>query len=154
MTVIVDFQRAYDGTTPEQEQFQQWAEAALTAVEDACELSIRLVDETESAELNKSYRDKEGPTNVLSFPFEAPVEIEPRLLGDLVICVPVVEREAIMQQKQNTEHWAHMVVHGCLHLLGYDHIETDEAEEMEALEIQILQSLNIANPYIERGEIL
>ncbi|MCX4186402.1 rRNA maturation RNase YbeY [Methylophaga sp. OBS4] len=153
MTVTVDFQCAYQGNTPDQAQVTRWAEAALQSVDDDCELSIRLVDEDESAELNSNYRGKTGPTNVLSFPFESPVELEPILLGDLVICVPVVEREAAEQDKKVTDHWAHMVVHGCLHLLGYDHIETDEAEQMEALEIHILQSLDIANPYILRGEL-
>lgn len=151
MTVIVDFQHACSGETPDAEQFQNWAEAALAQVEEDCELSIRLVDSEESAELNSEYRGKTGPTNVLSFPFEAPIELEPRLLGDLVICLQVVEREAAEQGKAVDEHWAHMVVHGCLHLLGYDHIEDDEAEQMEALEIHILQSINIANPYQSPG---
>jgi probable rRNA maturation factor len=152
MTVVVDFQPAYDGKAPAESSFQQWAEAALADVDEDCELSIRLVDEDESAELNSQYRGKNGPTNVLSFPFDAPVVINPRLLGDLVICVPVVGREAKEQSKAPEHHWAHMVVHGCLHLLGYDHIDDDEAEEMEALEIKILQSLDIANPYIWQGE--
>jgi probable rRNA maturation factor len=152
MTVVVDFQPAFDGKAPAESSFQQWAEAALADIDEDCELSIRLVDEDESAELNSQYRGKNGPTNVLSFPFDAPVEIIPRLLGDLVICVPVVEREAAEQSKASEHHWAHMVVHGCLHLLGYDHIDDDEAEEMEALEIRILQSLHIANPYIWQGE--
>lgn len=147
MTVTVDFQCAYDGDVPAESLFTQWAEAALTQVKEDCELSVRLVDIDESAELNEQYRAKQGPTNVLSFPFDAPVEIEPRLLGDLVICVPVVVREAEEQGKAVDAHWAHMVVHGCLHLLGYDHIEDHEAEEMEALEVQILQSLEISNPY-------
>jgi probable rRNA maturation factor len=152
MAVIVDFQLAYDGEAPEAASFQKWAEATLADVDEDCELSIRLVDEDESAELNGQYRGKNGPTNVLSFPFDAPVEISPRLLGDLVICVPVVEREAKEQSKAAEHHWAHMVVHGCLHLLGYDHIDDDDAEEMESLEIEILQSLDIANPYIWQGE--
>lgn len=151
MTVIVDFQLACAGQAPGAEQFQNWAEAALVQVEEDCELSIRLVDSEESAELNSEYRGKTGPTNVLSFPFEAPIELEPRLLGDLVICLQVVEREAAEQGKAVDEHWAHMVVHGCLHLLGYDHIEDEEAEQMEALEIQILHSINIANPYQSPG---
>lgn len=151
MTVTVDFQLACEGETPDAGQFQRWAESALTEVEEDCELSIRLVDEDESARLNSEYRGKNGPTNVLSFPFEAPIELDPRLLGDLVICMPVVEREAAEQDKAVNDHWAHMVVHGCLHLLGYDHIEDDEAEKMEALEIQILHSFDIANPYQSPG---
>lgn len=152
MTVLVDLQIATEFDTPTVDAFQCWAEAALTEVEQDCELSIRLVDEQESAELNHQYRGKDGPTNVLSFPFEAPIELEPKLLGDLVICVPVVENEAQAQDKAVNDHWAHMVVHGCLHLLGYDHIEDEEAEQMEALEIRILNTLNIINPYSWQGE--
>lgn len=152
MNVTVDFQCAFVGDTPEVSQFEAWARAALRAAEEDCELSIRLVDEDESAELNSQYRGKTGPTNVLSFPFDSPIELEPRLLGDLVICVPVVVREAAEQGKVVEAHWAHMVVHGCLHLLGYDHIEDEEAEQMESLEIEILQTLHIADPYQWQGE--
>lgn len=152
MTVTVDLQIASDGQCPESTQFQQWSEAALQSVSEECELSIRLVDDQESAELNGTYRGKTGSTNVLSFPFDAPVPMEPRLLGDLVICVPVVEKEAREQHKKMNHHWAHMVVHGCLHLLGYDHIEDDEAEAMEALEVKILQSLAINDPYQDQGD--
>lgn len=147
MSVIVDFQCTIEDDVPEEACFKRWAEAALSQVEEDCELSIRLTDEAESAELNGQYRHKQGPTNVLSFPFESPISIEPVLLGDLVICAPVVEREAVQQNKLSANHWAHMVVHGCLHLLGYDHIEEAEAEEMEALEVKILNSLEIPNPY-------
>ena len=153
MTVTVDLQIAYDGQLPELALFQQWAEVALKEdVTEDCELSIRLVDVAESAELNLTYRAKSGPTNVLSFPFDSPIPMEPKLLGDLVICVPLVNNEALEQAKQVEHHWAHLVVHGCLHLLGYDHIEHDEAEEMEAFEIEILQTLAIDNPYLEQGE--
>ena len=152
MSVTLDLQSAFDGATPSEDEFQRWTESALSEVNEDCELSIRLVDEVESAELNSQYRGKDGPTNVLSFPFDAPIELTPRLLGDLVICVPVVEREAAEQAKPAKHHWAHIVVHGCLHLLGYDHIDDDEAEEMEDLEIQILQTLHIANPYTWQGE--
>lgn len=152
MTVTVDFQLAFDGDTPDEAAFQAWAQAALAAVEQDCELSIRLVDEDESAELNQQYRGKTGPTNVLSFPFDSDIALQPMLLGDLVICVPVVATEAEQQHKQIHDHWAHMVIHGCLHLLGYDHIEDEEAEQMEALEIQILKTMNIANPYEWQGE--
>ncbi|SFK26003.1 rRNA maturation RNase YbeY [Methylophaga sulfidovorans] len=151
MSVIVDFQCAYDGDIPDEALFTQWAEAALFEVNEDCELSIRLVDESESAELNGQYRGKNKPTNVLSFPFDAPIKLEPRLLGDLVICVPVVRKEAQEQGKAELHHWAHMVIHGCLHLLGYDHIESDEAEQMETLEINILHQLDIANPYEWQG---
>lgn len=153
MTVTVDLQIAYEGQVPEQALFQRWAEAALQEdVTEDCELSIRLVEVEESAELNNTYRAKTGPTNVLSFPFDSPIPMEPKLLGDLVICVPIVEKEALEQAKQLEYHWAHLVVHGCLHLLGYDHIEDDQAEEMEAFEVEILQTLAIDNPYLDQGE--
>lgn len=152
MSVTLDLQVAYDGDVPTEQQFQQWVDVALQQVKEDCELSIRLVDEAESAELNGTYRGKDYPTNVLSFPFEAPVEIEPILLGDLVVCVPIVQKEAIEQNKLVEHHWAHMIVHGCLHLLGYDHIDDDEAEEMESLEITLLNSLAISDPYQEQGD--
>jgi len=150
VNVIIDLQQATDADVPSEQQFQRWASAALAEVNEDCELTIRLVDETESAELNNDYRGKNYPTNVLSFPFESPVPLEPVLLGDLVLCVPVVEREAAEQEKTTNDHWAHLIVHGCLHLLGYDHIEDDEAELMESLEIKILQKLDINNPYTEQ----
>ena len=149
MPIIVDVQIACDGEVPNNQQFQQWVEAALQHVAEECELSIRLVESEESAELNSTYRGKAGSTNVLSFPFDSLVAMEPRLLGDLVICTPKVNVEAKEQGKVLHHHWAHLVVHGCLHLLGYDHIKDDEAELMEALEIEILQSLDIDNPYQE-----
>jgi probable rRNA maturation factor len=153
VTVTLDLQIASEGKVPELALFQQWVQAALQQdVMEDCELSIRLVDSDESTTLNKTYRGKTGPTNVLSFPFDAPIPMELRLLGDLVICVPVVEKEAQQQTKQLDHHWAHLVVHGCLHLLGYDHIEDDEAEKMEAFEVEILQILAIDNPYTEQGE--
>jgi probable rRNA maturation factor len=152
MSVTLDLQIACEGDVPSEQQFQQWVDLALDQVEEDCELSIRLVDEAESAELNGTYRGKDYPTNVLSFPFEAPVEIEPILLGDLVVCVPIVQKEAIEQNKPVENHWAHMIIHGCLHLLGYDHIEDDEAEEMESLEITLLKSLAINDPYQKQGD--
>lgn len=152
MSVTLDLQIASDGDVPSQQQFQLWVDTALQQVTEDCELSIRLVDEAESAELNGTYRGKNYATNVLSFPFEAPVEIEPVLLGDLVVCVPIVQKEAIEQNKPVEDHWAHMVVHGCLHLLGYDHIDDDEAQEMESLEITLLKLLAINDPYQEQGD--
>lgn len=132
---------------PTEQDFRLWATAALQGLRDAAELSIRLIDETESAELNMQYRQKNGPTNVLSFPADLPPELELPLLGDLAICKQVVEREADEQHKTCLDHWAHMVIHGTLHLLGYDHFDDDEAEEMETLEIALLKTLNISNPY-------
>lgn len=132
---------------PSEEDFQLWSNAALPS-EGEYEITIRLVDESESHELNLEYRGKDKPTNVLSFPFEVPEGIELPLLGDLVICRQVVELEAQEQQKPLSHHWAHMVIHGILHLRGYDHINEDEAEEMEALETKILESLSIPDPYL------
>ncbi|MCW9024718.1 MAG: rRNA maturation RNase YbeY [Gammaproteobacteria bacterium] len=127
---------------------QTWVNAVIEhEQQDECELTVRIVDEEESAALNEQYRDKQGPTNVLSFPFECPPEVELNLLGDLVICAPVVEREAQEQQKTVTAHWAHMLVHGCLHLLGHDHLTETEAEGMEQREIAILNELGFSNPY-------
>ena len=131
---------------PSEADFETWAQAALPD-QGEFEMTIRLVDEAESHELNHEYRGKDKPTNVLSFPFEVPEGIDLPLLGDLVICRQVVEQEAEEQQKPLLHHWAHMVVHGVLHLRGYDHIKDDEAEEMEALETQILASLSIPDPY-------
>tara|TARA_R110001583_G_scaffold2233_30_gene16539 strand:- start:8263 stop:8718 length:456 start_codon:yes stop_codon:yes gene_type:complete len=149
MKHIVDIQNVCDAQKlPSTELFQQWVDAALASVtEQEFELTIRLVNLTESQQLNKQYRQKDKPTNVLSFPFEVPEGIELNLLGDLVICAQVVEQEANNQNKALFDHWAHMVIHGCLHLLGYDHINDADANEMESLEVKILAKLSIANPY-------
>ncbi len=112
------------------------------------ELLIRLVDKSEIQMLNKTYRGKNQATNVLSFPSDFPVEIEEPILGDVVICVQVVREEADAQGKTFVHHLIHMAVHGTLHLLGYDHIEDDEAVVMESLEIKILGALTIENPYL------
>jgi probable rRNA maturation factor len=134
---------------PKWEQFRAWAEAAIVGRKGDAELVIRVVDEAESASLNQRFRAKNGPTNVLSFPFRAPPQVPSDLLGDLVICAPVVAREAGEQGKPEVAHWAHMVVHGMLHLLGYDHVEPAEAETMEALEREILARLGLPDPYAE-----
>jgi probable rRNA maturation factor len=149
VNVFIDLQQAVDTLYPDLTQFQSWAEAALQEVDEDCELSIRIVDTGESQQLNRDYRGKDKPTNVLSFPFESPVPLQPKLLGDLVICAPVVASEAAQQGKPELQHWAHLTVHGCLHLLGYDHINDDDATQMEAKEINILRQFNIENPYLE-----
>jgi len=133
--VILDLQVACENTAdlPDESLFHRWLSAAVTPFQPESEVTVRLVDEAESHELNLTYRGKDKPTNVLSFPFEAPPGIELPLLGDLIICRQVVEQEAAEQGKSVEAHWAHMVVHGTLHLLGYDHIEDDEADEMEGL---------------------
>ena len=148
--MIIDLQIACEQESglPTAEQIEQWATAAVQPQSDEVEMTVRIVDEAESHALNLNYRGKDRPTNVLSFPFECPDEVELPLLGDLVICRQVVEREAQEQEKPLMAHWAHMVVHGSLHLLGYDHIEDDEAEEMESLETQIMTGLGFVDPYL------
>ncbi|MFT5881455.1 MAG: putative rRNA maturation factor [Moritella sp.] len=150
MTVTLDLQIA----TEEQQQLPDtgaittWLEAVIKRFQDDAEVTIRIVDIAESQQLNGDYRGIDKPTNVLSFPFEVPEGIELDLLGDLVICKQVVEREAEEQQKLLTAHWAHMVIHGTLHLLGYDHINDEDAEIMESLETEIIQELEFKDPYI------
>lgn len=148
----VDVQIASDNQAlPETAALIKWVELA-TQQRSLAEVVIRVVDEDESAELNETYRQKKGPTNVLSFPFEMPPElpddaISDDILGDLVICAPVVVKEAKEQGKAVLSHWAHMVVHGCLHLQGYDHINECDAQAMEAIEIDLLSRIGINNPY-------
>ena len=137
-------------TSPEQPseaQIQLWIDTALTDIQRDTEIVVRIVDEQESAELNETYRHKQGATNILSFPVEIPEGIDLNLLGDLVICAPVLEKEAQQQGKILDHHWAHIIIHGVLHLLGYDHLDDEQAEEMENKEIILLQKLNIPNPY-------
>lgn len=134
---------------PTQAEFETWVRTAVGQTMPEVELTIRIVEVAESQLLNLTYRGKDKPTNVLSFPFEAPPEVELPLLGDLVICAHVVEQEAIEQNKPLNAHWAHMVIHGCLHLLGYDHIIDLEADEMESLETQLVEGLGFTNPYKE-----
>jgi len=139
---------ADDIYVPAADFFEVWAGAALVqqCVGDA-ELLIRVVDANESQSLNKDYRDKDAPTNVLSFALDTPEFITPRMLGDLVICAEVVEFESREQGKSCDAHWAHMVVHGVLHLLGFDHQDDKQGQQMEALEIEIMQALGFASPY-------
>jgi probable rRNA maturation factor len=157
---------------PVREQLERWASAALdprlsprhASVPQPAELTVRITGEAESSALNQRYRGRQGPTNVLSFPFEPPPGLMPEqapeqapehaglaaihaLLGDLVICAPLVRREASEQGKSTMAHWAHLVVHGVLHLLDFDHITPVEAAPMEALEIRILDGLGFPSPY-------
>ncbi|MEZ9903508.1 rRNA maturation RNase YbeY [Vibrio breoganii] len=150
MAIYLDLQLAVenDSQLPSEQDFQSWLDYTLTQFQPDSELTIRIVDSEESHQLNHDYRGKDKPTNVLSFPFETPPGVEINLLGDLVICKQVVEDEAAAQQKPLTAHWAHMVVHGSLHLLGYDHIQDEEAEEMESLETEIMQGLGFDDPYL------
>lgn len=150
--IELDVQLASSGSVPATADLQRWCELALRQRSGDAELTIRLVDEDEGRELNRTWRHKDYPTNVLSFPADVPDELlDIPLLGDLVICVPVVEREAAEQGKPLAAHWAHLVIHGCLHLLGYDHIDDAEAEEMEALERQLLAELGHPDPYAEQS---
>jgi probable rRNA maturation factor len=136
---------------PTEDQFLHWAEASLQPDTAEGEVTIRLVDEAEGAELNEAYRHKAGATNVLSFPYDTPA-LDVPLLGDLVICAPVVAQEAAAQGKPVEAHWAHMVVHGMLHLQGYDHLNDADAQEMEAEETRILAALGYDDPYRAAGQ--
>lgn len=138
---------------PSQQQMLRWFKAAMAAglkePRPQAQVSVYLVDAEEGRALNQRYRGKDKATNVLSFPADLPPELGLPLLGDLVICAPVIAREAEQQSKSCEAHWAHMLVHGSLHLLGYDHIDPVEAETMEALETEILAQLNYPAPYAE-----
>ncbi|MBT8048116.1 MAG: rRNA maturation RNase YbeY [Xanthomonadales bacterium] len=147
MKVELDIQNAStEKPVPDREQFRLWVECALQGRPD-CELTLRLVDKAESRQLNSRYRGKDKPTNVLSFPAELPPGIDIPLLGDIVLCAPVVAEEAAVQDKPVAAHWAHLVIHGVLHLLGHEHQHERDAAEMESIEIEMLSSLGIANPY-------
>ena len=145
--VRVDLQLASEaGGLPSAAEVGHWVQAAWLQQRPA-EVTVRIVDEPESAALNERYRGRRGPTNVLSFPFEAPPGVPTTLIGDLVLCAPVVAREAAEQGKAADAHWAHMLVHGMLHLQGHDQQEAEEAERMEALEREILGGLGYGDPY-------
>ena len=160
--MIVDLQIVSESKElPTLAQLEQWAQLALRIADSEAEITIRIVDDEESNELNLQYRGKDKPTNVLSFPFEQPEFDDPELaaematelgdvnyLGDLVVNAQLVAQEAMQQHKNVIDHWAHLVIHGTLHLQGFDHIEDDEAEAMETLEVQLLATLNITNPYV------
>ena len=139
---------------PEIAAFQCWVAAALTGKVDRAELCIRIVDKIESQTLNAQYRQMDKPTNVLSFPLDVPIDVEQtvRYLGDLVVCAPVLSHEAISQGKPLMMHWAHMVIHGTLHLLGYDHIKDTEAEIMEAIEVELMEQLGFPDPYLVKED--
>lgn len=142
-------------TIPEESDLLNWANAALQDNNQKSSMVIRFVDEAEGLDLNHSYRGKNTATNVLSFPFEKPdfllempaLDEELAHLGDLVLCGPVVFKEAEQQNKSRNQHWAHLIVHGTLHLQGYDHLNDEEATIMESLEVEILKGLGFDNPY-------
>lgn len=143
----MEVQRESAGPVPDDAAFARWVSAALAGRREAAAVSVRVVDAEEGRALNAQWRGRDAPTNVLSFPAELPEELGLPLLGDLVLCVPVVRREAAEQGKAEADHWAHLVVHGVLHLLGMDHQEDAEAEVMEAAEREVLAGLGIADPY-------
>lgn len=152
----IDVQTACDTPgIPDDHEIRYWIRAALDAARcrDACEIAVRVVDAEEMRDLNREFRGKDAPTNVLSFPAGEvaglPAEAG-RALGDLVVCAPVLHDEALAQAKPLAHHWAHILVHGTLHLLGFDHLNDADAEEMEALEIRILAAGSVPDPYSER----
>lgn len=146
--LTVDIQRAAHSShfCPSDEHITQWVQTCITSDIDT-EVSIRIVDNAEMIELNTQYRQQHKTTNVLSFPTDFPEELNIPLLGDIVICAEVVNQEAIEQQKTTEAHWAHMTIHGTLHLLGYDHIDESDAIEMETLETSLLLALHYPAPY-------
>jgi len=146
LTVDVQYALTGDGL-PEEDAIRHWVSLALPAHKKDSELTVRIVDEAEMTALNRQFRGKDGATNVLSFPFEAVGGVATALLGDIVICAPVVASEAVAQDKPLHAHWAHMVIHGVLHLLGYEHHKDDDAHDMEAREIELLASLGYTSPY-------
>ncbi len=137
---------ANEAGVPVDAWLEQAARLALGEAEG--ELNLRIINAVESQRLNAQFRGKHKPTNVLSFPAEVPEDFPVALIGDLALCAAVIRREAEEQGKTTDAHWAHMVIHGCLHLLGYDHQDDAEAEEMEARETALLASLGIADPYL------
>lgn len=148
MAVTVDIQFTYsDDKLPDVTLINKWVNAALVDLKKDADLTIRIVDEAEGKELNERWRKSSGATNVLSFPANDTTDILPALLGDIIICAPVVESEAIQQGKPLMAHWAHMIIHGTLHLLGYDHINENDAKIMEYIEISTLADLGFLNPY-------
>ncbi len=136
-----------DGPIPDRRTIRRWVRAALSGRRTEAALTVRIVGAEEGAALNGRFRGKKGPTNVLSFASAGLEAIDPHFLGDVVICAPVVAHEAREQGKVPEAHWAHLVVHGVLHLLGYDHDRSRRAALMEGLEIEILAGLGFADPY-------
>lgn len=146
LTVNVQYAARTDGL-PRIKEIRSWIQAALQGRRPEAVLCVRIVDEEEGTRLNTQWRKHKAATNVLSFPYDGVDGIAPEVLGDIVICAPVVMREAQQQNKKPAAHWAHMVVHGTLHLIGLDHLEESDAQEMERLEAAILAKLGYPDPY-------
>jgi probable rRNA maturation factor len=145
--IELEIQRLVDDPgVPDDQLIESWVAAALADQGDAL-VNLRVVGEAEGWALNRQWRGRDCATNVLSFPADAPEVDGKRILGDVVLCAPVVAREAVEQGKALQAHWAHLVLHGVLHLLGFDHIDGEHAEVMEAREIELLAGLGISNPY-------
>ena len=154
MKLKIDFQKACAEETPSMEDFEKWIQstaATIKYLKRQAEVNIRAVDEKEMLYLNSTFRKKPALTNVLSFPANLPKEIEINLLGDIAICAPVVQKEATKLGKPEKAHWAHLTVHGMLHLIGYDHISEKESVKMESVEISVLARLGISNPYVQKS---
>jgi probable rRNA maturation factor len=151
MTIIVDIQMASASEeAPDPQSIERWVSAAIGNRRKSTELSVRIVDNEEGQLLNQQYRGSSGATNVLSFPFENESPEPLSLIGDIVVCAPIVAKEAAEQNKALNAHWAHMIIHGVLHLLGYDHQNDTEANAMEALETEIMQGLGFPPPYLSQ----
>lgn len=155
MNYLIDIQRASDDLIPYDDNcLINWAKLPLMGSIRAGELTLRLVNKEEIQHLNATYRGKNQPTNVLAFPYDIPkhIELECPLLGDIIVCPAVLKDESIECNRPLDAHWAHIIIHGVLHLLGYDHIEEEDAKVMKDLEIQLLRQLNFANPYETEGD--
>ena len=156
MKLKVDFQKACAEKTPSMEEFEKWIQSTgktIKYLKKKAVVNIRAVGEKEMLYLNSTFRKKAAITNVLSFPADLPKEIELNLLGDIAICAPVVQKEATKLGKLENAHWAHLTVHGMLHLIGYDHISEKESVKMESIEISVLANLGISNPYIQKARL-
>ena len=148
MSLIIDIQNVSRyKSLPKNKLIVKWAKLALDEQYEEAEITLRIVDEEEGQELNKVWRKKDSATNVLSFPIGETIEQTPNLLGDIVICAPIVEKEAKEQGKDIEAHWAHLIIHGILHLHGYDHESRKEANIMQSTEIRILKHCGYADPY-------
>ena len=143
----IDIQNVYNYHAVSEAQIQLWASATLMTAHETGQICIRIVDEAEIQQLNEQYRHKNTPTNVLSFPTNIPSQINLKILGDVIICAPIITKEAVEYGVSETAHFSHMVIHGVLHLLGHDHQEKEDTEKMQTQEIKLLSQFGFANPY-------